>query len=162
MTWRKSGLPLTISVNLSAKQFYRDDLAERICEIVREVGCDRVTVLADTAIRGHDLDEAKASEAKRLAEDGFVVALGMPTRSVETTCAYCGVGCSFKAEIKGSEVVRMVPYKDGGANEGHSCVKGRFAHQYARSPERLTSPMMRHTDGTWRETISAREPCAPA
>ena len=47
-------------------------------------------------------------------------------RSV-TTCAYCGVGCSFKAEMRGEEVVRMVPWKDGKANRGHSCVKGRFA-----------------------------------
>jgi len=35
---------------------------------------------------------------------------------VITTCAYCGVGCSFKAEMKGEEVVRMVPYKGGEAN----------------------------------------------
>ena len=56
------------------------------------------------------------------------------TRSVLTTCAYCGVGCSFKAELRGDEVVRMVPYKDGGANEGHSCVKGRFAWGYAIAP----------------------------
>ena len=56
-----------------------------------------------------------------------VLEIGMPDRSVVTTCAYCGVGCSFKAEMKGEEVVRMVPYKDGKANRGHSCVKGRFA-----------------------------------
>src|SRR5271156_5128995 len=59
-----------------------------------------------------------------------VVELGVPRRSVETTCAYCGVGCSFRAEMRGDEVVRMVPSKDGGANEGHSCVKGRFAWGY--------------------------------
>ena len=50
-----------------------------------------------------------------------------PTHSVVTTCAYCGVGCSFKAEMRGDELIRMVPYKDGKANRGHSCVKGRFA-----------------------------------
>ncbi|MCW2638609.1 MAG: putative formate dehydrogenase, partial [Dactylosporangium sp.] len=49
-------------------------------------------------------------------QERSVVALGMPTRSVLTTCAYCGVGCSFKAELRGDEVVRMVPHKDGGAN----------------------------------------------
>jgi formate dehydrogenase major subunit len=76
----------------------------------------------------------------------------MPTRSVLTTCAYCGVGCSFKAELRGDEVVRMVPYKDGGANEGHSCVKGRFAFGYATHPDRVTKPMLREriTD-PWRE-----------
>ena len=60
-----------------------------------------------------------------------IVEHGQPEHSVVTTCAYCGVGCSFKAEMKGDQVVRMVPHKDGGANEGHSCVKGRFTWGYA-------------------------------
>ncbi|GLW12929.1 formate dehydrogenase subunit alpha [Microtetraspora sp. NBRC 13810] len=76
-------------------------------------------------------------------QERSVVELGMPNRSVLTTCAYCGVGCSFKAELRGDEVVRMVPYKDGGANEGHSCVKGRFAFGYASHPDRQLKPMMR-------------------
>jgi formate dehydrogenase major subunit len=85
-------------------------------------------------------------------QEKSVVQLGMPTRSVITTCAYCGVGCSFKAELRGSEVVRMVPYKDGGANEGHSCVKGRFAFGYADHPDRVLKPMMREqTTDDWRE-----------
>ncbi|MDQ0945293.1 formate dehydrogenase subunit alpha [Streptomyces sp. V1I1] len=85
-------------------------------------------------------------------QERSVVELGMPTRSVITTCAYCGVGCSFKAELRGDEVVRMVPYKDGGANEGHSCVKGRFAFGYASHPDRRLKPMVREriTD-PWRE-----------
>ncbi len=72
-----------------------------------------------------------------------VVEHGTPSRSVLTTCAYCGVGCSFKAELQGDTVVRMVPYKDGGANEGHSCVKGRFAWGYATHKDRVTTPMVR-------------------
>ncbi|MFI6027170.1 formate dehydrogenase subunit alpha [Amycolatopsis magusensis] len=85
-------------------------------------------------------------------EEKSVVELGMPTRSVLTTCAYCGVGCSFKAELRGDELVRMVPHKDGGANEGHSCVKGRFAFGYATHPDRVYKPMVREkiTD-EWRE-----------
>lgn len=85
-------------------------------------------------------------------QERSVVELGMPNRSVITTCAYCGVGCSFKAEMRGDEVVRMVPYKDGGANEGHSCVKGRFAFGYASHPDRRLKPMVREriTD-PWRE-----------
>jgi formate dehydrogenase major subunit len=81
-----------------------------------------------------------------------VIALGQPEHSVITTCAYCGVGCSFKAEMQGDRVVRMVPLKDGGANEGHSCVKGRFAWGYATHKERMTKPMIRErvTD-PWRE-----------
>ncbi|MER5442280.1 formate dehydrogenase subunit alpha [Streptomyces sp. NPDC002790] len=85
-------------------------------------------------------------------QEKSVVDLGMPTRSVVTTCAYCGVGCSFKAELRGDELVRMVPHKDGGANEGHSCVKGRFAFGYATYPDRKLKPMVREriTD-PWRE-----------
>ncbi|WP_051941245.1 formate dehydrogenase subunit alpha [Phaeacidiphilus oryzae] len=85
-------------------------------------------------------------------QERSVVDLGMPTRSVVTTCAYCGVGCSFKAELRGDELVRMVPYKDGGANEGHSCVKGRFAFGYATHRDRRLRPMLREsTSDPWRE-----------
>ena len=81
-----------------------------------------------------------------------VIQLGQPSHSKVTTCAYCGVGCSFKAEMKGNEVVRMVPYKDGAANEGHACVKGRFAWGYATHKDRILKPMIRAkiTD-PWRE-----------
>ena len=72
-----------------------------------------------------------------------VITLGTPEHSVVTTCAYCGVGCSFKAEMKGETIVRMVPYKDGKANAGHSCVKGRFAFGYATHKDRKTKPMIR-------------------
>ncbi len=86
--------------------------------------------------------------------------IGTPTRTVITTCAYCGVGCSFKAEMKGDELVRMVPYKDGGANEGHSCVKGRFAWGYATHTDRVTSPLIRESitdpwrEASWEEAIT--------
>ncbi len=73
-----------------------------------------------------------------------VIELGTPDYAVETTCAYCGVGCTFNAEMKGGEVVRMVPAKSGKANDGHSCVKGRFAWGYATSKERMLSPMIRN------------------
>ncbi|MGB6081365.1 MAG: formate dehydrogenase subunit alpha [Xanthobacteraceae bacterium] len=81
-----------------------------------------------------------------------VVEQGRPDRSVITTCAYCGVGCSFKAEMKGDELVRMVPYKGGAANHGHSCVKGRFAWGYANHKERILNPMIRKsTSDPWQE-----------
>ncbi|HMT41030.1 MAG TPA: formate dehydrogenase subunit alpha [Sphingorhabdus sp.] len=85
-------------------------------------------------------------------QEKSVIELGVPDRTVLTTCAYCGVGCSFKAELKGDQVVRMVPFKDGKANHGHSCVKGRFAFGYATHPDRITKPMIREaiTD-PWRE-----------
>ncbi len=89
-----------------------------------------------------------------------VVDAGTPDYDVVTTCAYCGVGCSFKAEMKGREVVRMTPYKDGMANHGHSCVKGRFAWGYATHKDRITTPMIRKkisdpwTPVSWDEAIT--------
>lgn len=76
-------------------------------------------------------------------QEKSVIEMGQPEHSIITTCAYCGVGCGFKAEMKGSTVVRMVPWKDGKANEGHSCVKGRFAWGYATHQDRITTPMIR-------------------
>ncbi|CAM8349175.1 COG3383 Uncharacterized anaerobic dehydrogenase [Candidatus Methylopumilus planktonicus] len=75
--------------------------------------------------------------------ENTIIEAGVPEHSVTTTCAYCGVGCSFHAEMKGEEVVRMTPNKDGGANHGHSCVKGRFAWGYATHKDRITTPMIR-------------------
>ncbi|WP_116807386.1 formate dehydrogenase subunit alpha [Steroidobacter cummioxidans] len=81
-----------------------------------------------------------------------VISLGRAERAVATTCAYCGVGCTFKAEMKGEQVIRMVPSRDGHANHGHACVKGRFAYGYATHTDRITKPMIRSkiTD-PWRE-----------
>jgi formate dehydrogenase major subunit len=82
-----------------------------------------------------------------------VIEKGQAEHSVITTCAYCGVGCSFRAEMQGSEVVRMVPDKNGQANHGHSCVKGRFAFGYATHPDRITKPMIRSKiSDPWQET----------
>ncbi len=85
-------------------------------------------------------------------QEKSVIEFGQPEHCAITTCAYCGVGCGFKAEMKGNTVVRMVPWKDGKANEGHSCVKGRFAWGYATHQDRITKPMIRAkiTD-PWRE-----------
>jgi len=81
-----------------------------------------------------------------------IIEHGVPDRSVITTCAYCGVGCEFKAELKGDKVIRMMPYKGGKANHGHSCVKGRFAFGYATHKDRVTKPMIReNTNEAWRE-----------
>ena len=85
-------------------------------------------------------------------QEKSVIEIGQPEHSVVTTCAYCGVGCSFKAEMRGDELVRMVPYKDGKANRGHSCVKGRFAYGYAAHKDRILSPMIRDKiSDPWRE-----------
>jgi formate dehydrogenase major subunit len=88
-----------------------------------------------------------------------LIEIGTPEHSKVTTCAYCGVGCTFNAEMRGEELVRMVPYKDGKANHGHSCVKGRFAWGYATHRDRVTQPMIRSSirepwqEVSWEEAI---------
>ena len=73
-------------------------------------------------------------------------------RKVDSVCPYCGVGCSFRADMQGDKVIRMVPDKNGKANQGHSCVKGRFAFGYATHQDRITSPMIRdNIEQDWRE-----------
>ena len=92
--------------------------------------------------------------------ENTIIDHGQPERSVTTTCAYCGVGCSFNAEMQGEEVVRMTPNKDGGANHGHSCVKGRFAWGYTTHKDRITTPMIRKSikdpwkKVSWEEAIN--------
>ncbi|MEA3261964.1 MAG: formate dehydrogenase subunit alpha [Pseudomonadota bacterium] len=84
-------------------------------------------------------------------QEKAVKEIGKPERAVITTCAYCGVGCTFRAEMRGEQLVRMVPWKDGKANRGHSCVKGRFAWGYANHQDRITEPMIRDSiEEPWR------------
>ena len=84
--------------------------------------------------------------------ENSVAAKGVADSAQTTTCAYCGVGCSFKAETHNGEVVRMVPNRNGHANHGHACVKGRFAFGYATHPDRITKPMIRKSiDEPWQE-----------
>jgi formate dehydrogenase major subunit len=93
----------------------------------------------------------KACPTATLTEKS-IIAKGQPDRATITTCAYCGVGCSFRAEMQGDQLVRMTPDRNGSANHGHACVKGRFAFGYATHADRVTTPLIRdsiHED--WRE-----------
>ena len=91
------------------------------------------------------------------AGEKSLIEIGPTGAFVITTCAYCGVGCVFKAEMRGEELVRMVPWKDGKANHGHSCVKGRFAWGYATHRDRILKPMIRaRINEPWREVTLGR------
>ncbi|MBV1878010.1 MAG: formate dehydrogenase subunit alpha [Pseudomonadales bacterium] len=82
--------------------------------------------------------------------ENTIIKSGQAEHSVITTCAYCGVGCAFKAEMRGNTVVKMTPWKDGKANQGHACVKGRFAFGYVTHQDRITTPMIRdNIDQPW-------------
>jgi formate dehydrogenase major subunit len=71
-----------------------------------------------------------------------MVARGASTRVVRTTCSYCGVGCSLDVHVAGDDVV-LVEGAPSPVNDGHLCVKGRYAHRFARHPDRLTTPLLR-------------------
>ena len=93
----------------------------------------------------------KACPTATLSEKSLIE-MGQPDRATITTCAYCGVGCSFRAEMQGDKLVRMVPNRDGHANHGHACVKGRFAFGYATHSDRITAPMVRDSiHEEWRQ-----------
>jgi formate dehydrogenase major subunit len=77
--------------------------------------------------------------------------------TVTTTCGYCGVGCRLEAHARDGRIASISPALDGPANLGHTCLKGRFAHQFSRNRERLTAPLIREGDGfrlaTWEEAL---------
>ena len=77
--------------------------------------------------------------------------------TVTTTCGYCGVGCRLEAHARQGRIATIAPALDGPANEGHTCLKGRFAHQFTRSRDRLTSPLIREGDrfrvASWDEAL---------
>jgi formate dehydrogenase major subunit len=79
------------------------------------------------------------SQANSSAVDTLVV-------PVRTTCGYCGVGCALDVHTGAGEVAQITPALDGAVNRGHACVKGRFAYGFVRSPERLTTPLVRVGD----------------
>src|SRR4030088_3734340 len=77
--------------------------------------------------------------------------------TVSTTCGCCGVGCRLEAHARDGKIASISPALDGPANKGHTCLKGRFAHQFSRSRERLTAPLIRESGGfrlaSWPEAI---------
>jgi formate dehydrogenase alpha subunit len=92
-----------------------------------------------------------------LSEPGLID-LRPVERSVQTTCGYCGVGCSLEVHTRGDEVAAVTPALDGPVNRGHACVKGRFAHGFVRSGDRLTTPLVRRdgqlVEASWDEALA--------
>lgn len=90
-------------------------------------------------------------------QEKSVAQSGLPTKTVRTTCAYCGVGCTFDAGVKGGRVVSMVPADDGPSNAGHACMKGRFGWSYIDAPDRVRMPLLREGDRrvqvSWRTAL---------
>ncbi len=72
-------------------------------------------------------------------------ALTVPDKQVESVCPYCGVGCQLTYNVKDDKIL-FVEGRDGPANHGRLCVKGRYGFDYAHHPHRLTKPLIRRAD----------------
>jgi len=72
-------------------------------------------------------------------------ALAVPDRAVPSVCPYCGVGCQLTYHVKDDKIL-YVEGRDGPANHGRLCVKGRYGFDYAHHPQRLTKPLIRRKD----------------
>lgn len=75
-----------------------------------------------------------------------------PVEKTRSICPYCGVGCSVDIMTKGEKLVGVHPAMDGPANRGALCIKGQFAFDFVQHADRLTKPLLRQPDGTFRET----------
>ncbi len=69
----------------------------------------------------------------------------------ETTCPYCGVGCTLELYTKDNKIVKVKGKEDAIENRGSLCVKGRFGYDWVNSPDRLTTPLVRDDFGEFRE-----------
>jgi formate dehydrogenase major subunit len=128
--------------------------------------CDEVQGTFALTLAGHGADTVVAPGPGTWAESACVACGGcvdtcptgaitgplpltVPLHTVRTTCGYCGVGCSLEVHIGATGIESVTPDRAGPVNRGHACVKGRFAHGFATSPDRLTTPLVRH-DGSLR------------
>lgn len=79
-------------------------------------------------------------------------------KETQTTCAYCGVGCSLTVGTRDDRILRIRAKEEMGINQGNLCVKGRYGWEYVHSRERLTAPLIRKngvlTKATWEEALS--------
>ncbi len=73
------------------------------------------------------------------------VALSEPDRQVDSVCPFCGVGCQLTYNVRDGRIA-YVEGRDGPANHGRLCVKGRYGFDYAHHPHRLTKPLIRRSD----------------
>jgi formate dehydrogenase major subunit len=77
---------------------------------------------------------------------------------VQTTCPYCGTGCSFNLVVIDGKVAGVAPYQRSPVNEGKLCPKGTYAHEFVNSPDRLTKPLIKKGDkfveASWDEALN--------
>lgn len=65
------------------------------------------------------------------------------TETTRTICTYCGVGCNLEIATNNGEILSITAPYDAEVNQGHTCLKGRYAFKFYDHPERLDSPMIK-------------------
>jgi formate dehydrogenase alpha subunit len=82
---------------------------------------------------------------------------GTTKATTETTCPFCGCGCSICLEFKDNQVVRVVPGKEDSVNHSALCVRGSYGCDFVNSPDRLTKPLVKRDDTfeevSWEEAL---------
>jgi formate dehydrogenase major subunit len=79
-------------------------------------------------------------------------------KKVRTVCTYCGVGCNLEVSVVNDKVKSIRAPYDAEVNQGHTCLKGRFAFSFYNHPDRITTPLIRKdgvsTPATWDEAYA--------
>lgn len=83
-------------------------------------------------------------------EDRSRIEKGTAEAWTRTVCPYCGTGCEMDVGTKNGKILQVKPSSDAPVNRGHLCVKGRYAHAFVHSEDRVTEPMIRE-NGKWRK-----------
>ena len=91
-------------------------------------------------------------------EDKSLLEHEKPTNWTRTTCPYCGTGCEMNVGTDQNRIVTIKPVLEAPVNNGHLCVKGRYAFDFVDAADRITVPMIRTNDGwrplSWNDAIS--------
>ena len=142
----------------------------RVCQEVRGIGAIAFTYRGSQALVGTAFNKTLLDSGCQfcgacvdVCPTGALIDrsskwLGVPERSVVTTCPYCGVGCQLSLEVNGGKVSRSVPVLENSVNQGQACVKGRFGiAEFVHHPERLTKPLVRRNgelvEVSWDEVL---------
>ncbi|MGZ8295509.1 MAG: molybdopterin-dependent oxidoreductase, partial [Telluria sp.] len=126
----------------------------RACREVQENDVIGFAYRGDASVPVFDMDDPMGAstcvgcgECEQACPTGAImpardVALPAPDRQVDSVCPYCGVGCQLTYNVRDNKIL-YVEGRDGPANHGRLCVKGRYGFDYAHHPHRLTKPLIR-------------------
>jgi formate dehydrogenase alpha subunit len=121
-------------------------------------GADR-RVICDEDLPLGQSDCVNCGECVQLCPTGALLDKATSSRSlrdadpVDTLCPYCGVGCGLTLHVdrQSGKVVGASGTEGHPVSDGMLCVKGRYGLGFIHSEERLTTPLLRRPDGSFRQ-----------